>query len=152
MKDFYFKRVLLVAAWAFCTLCAHAEEVEATFLVIELSSGQTESVMLTNDPSLPAPMLRHKEGIIVLNGMPYSTNEVKGMRLEKRMVDAIRTIDNESVPSPSVKGTVNVYDLSGRRVATLRSSDSEGTQPLNLSTSQLPKGVYMINGKKIVVR
>lgn len=150
MKDFYFKRVLLVAAWAFCTLCTHAEEVEATFLVVELSSGQTESVMLTNDPSLPAPMLRHKEGIIVLNGMPYSTNEVKGMRLEKRMVDAIRTIDNET--SPSVKGTVNVYDLSGRRVATLSISDAGGTQPLNLSTSQLPKGVYMINGKKIVVR
>ena len=150
MKDFYFKRVLLVAVWAFCTLCAHAEEVEATFLVVELSLGQTESVMLTNDPSLPAPMLRHKEGIIVLNGMPYSTNEVKGMRLEKRMVDAIRTIDNET--SPSVKGTVNVYDLSGRRVATLNSSDADATQPLNLSTSQLPKGVYMINGKKIVVR
>ena len=150
MKEFYFKRVLLVAAWAFCTLCAHAEEVEATFLVVELSSGQTESVMLTNDPSLPAPMLRHKEGIIVLNGMPYSTNEVKGMRLEKRMVDAIRTIDNET--SPPVKGTVNVYDLSGRRVATLSSSDADATQPLNLSTSQLPKGVYMINGKKIVVR
>lgn len=150
MKDFYFKRVLLVAAWAFCTLCAHAEEVEATFLVVELSSGQTESVMLTNDPSQPAPLLRHKEGIIVLNGMPYSTNEVKGMRLEKRMVDAIRTIDNET--SPSVKGTVNVYDLSGRRVATLSISDAGGTQPLNLSTSQLPKGVYMINGKKIVVR
>lgn len=150
MKEFYFKRVLLAAAWALCTLCAHAEEVEATFLVVELSSGQTESVMLTNDPSLPAPMLRHKEGIIVLNGMPYSTNEVKGMRLEKRMVDAIRTIDNET--SPSVKGTVNVYDLSGRRVATLRSSDAGGTQPLNLSTANLPKGVYMINGKKIVVR
>ncbi len=150
MKEFYFKRVLLAAAWAFCTLCTHAEEVEATFLVVELSSGQTESVMLTNDPSLPAPMLRHKEGIIVLNGMPYSTNEVKGMRLEKRMVDAIRTIDNET--SPSVKGTVNVYDLSGRRVATLSISDAGGTQPLNLSTSQLPKGVYMINGKKIVVR
>ena len=148
MKEFYFKRVLLAAAWALCTLCAHAEEVEATFLVVELSSGQTESVMLTNDPSLPAPMLRHKEGIIVLNGMPYSTNEVKGMRLEKRMVDAIRTIDNET--NPSLKGTVNVYDLSGRLVATLRSSDVEGT--LNLSTSQLPKGVYMINGKKIVVR
>ena len=78
MKEFYFKRVLLVAAWALCTLCTHAEEVEATFLVVELSSGQTESIMLTNDPSLPAPMLRHKEGIIVLNGMPYSTNEVKG--------------------------------------------------------------------------
>ena len=150
MKEFYFKRVLLVAAWALCTLCTHAEEVEATFLVVELSSGQTESVMLTNDPSLPAPMLRHKEGIIVLNGMPYSTNEVKGMRLEKRMVDAIRTIDHET--SPPVTGTVNVYDLSGRRVATLSSSDADATQPLNLSTSQLPKGVYMINGKKIVVR
>ena len=139
MKDFYFKRVLLVAAWAVCTLCAHAEEVEATFLVVELSSGQTESVMLTNDPSLPAPMLRHKEGIIVLNGMPYSTSEVKGMRLEKRMVDAIRTVDNSQLTD----GNLVIYDLSGRKVS---------VSSVSSASSELPKGIYIVNGRKVVVR
>lgn len=139
MKDFYFKRVLLVAAWAVCTLCAHAEEVEATFLVVELSSGQTESVMLTNDPSLPAPMLRHKEGIIVLNGMPYSTSEVKGMRLEKRMVDAIRTVDNSQLTD----GNLVIYDLSGRKVS---------VSSVSSVSSELPKGIYIVNGRKVVVR
>lgn len=139
MKEFYFKRVLLVAAWAVCTLCAHAEEVEATFLVVELSSGQTESVMLTNDPSLPAPMLRHKEGIIVLNGMPYSTSEVKGMRLEKRMVDAIRTVDNSQLTD----GNLVIYDLSGRKVS---------VSSVSSVSSELPKGIYIVNGRKVVVR
>lgn len=139
MKDFYFKRVLLVTAWAVCTLCAHAEEVEATFLVVELSSGQTESVMLTNDPSLPAPMLRHKEGIIVLNGMPYSTSEVKGMRLEKRMVDAIRTVDNSQLTD----GNLVIYDLSGRKVS---------VSSVSSVSSELPKGIYIVNGRKVVVR
>ena len=39
------------------------------------------------------------------------------------------------------KGDGYVYDLQGRRVGTLRSSDA-----------QLPKGVYIVNGKKVVLR
>lgn len=53
-----------------------------------------------------------------------------------------------------------IYDLSGRRVATLRSSDvetlrSSGVETLRssgVSTSQLPKGIYIINGKKVVIK
>ena len=107
--------------------------------MVELSSGQTESVMLTNDPSLPAPMLRHKEGIIVLNGMPYSTSEVKGMRLEKRMVDAIRTVDNSQLTD----GNLVIYDLSGRKVS---------VSSVSSVSSELPKGIYIVNGRKVVVR
>ena len=61
-----------------------------------------------------------------------------------------------------------IYDLSGRRVATLRSSGvetlrssgvetlrSSGVETLRssgVSTSQLPKGIYIINGKKVVIK
>ncbi len=56
--------------------------------------------------------------------------------------------------------TTAIYDLSGRRVATLRSSDVEtlrnsGVEKLRssgVSTSQLPKGIYIINGKKVVIK
>ena len=58
------------------------------------------------------------------------------------------------------RGDGYVYDLQGRRVGTLRSSDvetlrssdTEAAQPLNHSTSQLPKGIYIVNGKKVVLR
>jgi hypothetical protein len=60
----------------------------------------------------------------------------------------------------SSRGDGYVYDLQGRRVGTLRSSDvetlrssdTEAAQPLNHSTSQLPKGIYIVNGKKVVLR
>jgi hypothetical protein len=60
----------------------------------------------------------------------------------------------------ATKGDGYVYDLQGRRVGTLRSSDvetlrssdTEAAQPLNHSTSQLPKGIYIVNGKKVVLR
>ena len=45
-----------------------------------------------------------------------------------------------------------IYDLSGRRVATLRSSDVETLRSSGVSTSQLPKGIYIINGKKVVIK
>ena len=45
-----------------------------------------------------------------------------------------------------------IYDLSGRRVATLRSSGVEKLRSSGVSTSQLPKGIYIINGKKVVIK
>ena len=40
-----------------------------------------------------------------------------------------------------MRGDDYVYDLQGRRVGTLRSSDAP-----------LPKGIYIVNGKKVVLR
>ena len=41
----------------------------------------------------------------------------------------------------TTRGDGYVYDLQGRRVGTLRSSDTP-----------LPKGIYIVNGKKVVLR
>lgn len=51
--------------------------------------------------------------------------------------DGIENITSGS----STRGNGGIYDLQGRRVGTLSSSDA-----------QLPKGIYIINGKKVVVR
>ena len=51
--------------------------------------------------------------------------------------DGIENITSGS----STRGNGGIYDLQGRRVGTLSSSDAP-----------LPKGIYIINGKKVVVR
>ncbi len=66
----------------------------------------------------------------------------------------------QSISEGSRAVATAIYDLSGRRVATLRSSDvetlrSSGVETLRssgVSTSQLPKGIYIINGKKVVIK
>jgi hypothetical protein len=45
-----------------------------------------------------------------------------------------------------------VYDLSGRKLSTLRSARSDAFLRKNSQLPTLPKGVYIIDGKKIVVK
>ena len=44
-------------------------------------------------------------------------------------------------PDPSPKGEGSVYDLQGRQIVNGK-----------LSNGQLPKGVYIVNGKKVVIK
>ena len=43
----------------------------------------------------------------------------------------------------------STFDLQGRKV---KNAESSTSQPLNVSTSKLPKGVYIRNGKKVVIK
>ena len=57
--------------------------------------------------------------------------------------DKVRVGESNGIsitPNPSSKGEVRIFDLSGRRVS--------ASEHLNLST--LPKGIYIVNGKKII--
>jgi uncharacterized cupredoxin-like copper-binding protein len=132
-------RKLLITAFAFMAFSAasFAEEVEATFLVAKLASGATEAQQLTNDSTQVGPMVYNKEGLLVINGNVYQTSEVVSMRIEKRMIDGIEQIENGELRIENEA----VYDLSGRQVSTLSS-------PL----STLPKGIYIVRGKKFIVR
>ena len=53
----------------------------------------------------------------------------------------IKVIENEPVSNPTQEGRVCVYDLQGRKIET-------GSQNLEA----LPKGVYIVNGKKVIVK
>ena len=135
-----FLRTLLLLALAGDSQAALADEVEAMFLVAELQSGKTESVMLTNDADADVPRLLNKERVIIIGGQRYSIADVKGLRLEKRMVDGIETVATPDVAPDDAKRQT-VYDLQGRKVET-------GNQ----KWENLPKGVYIVNGRKVVVR
>ena len=138
-------KIALLAVSMGSSLRATAAEQERMFLVVELPKGQTESVMLSNENEKAMPLWRHKEGILVLNGTPYNTADIVGMRLEKRMVDAIEEVNNdEQAIQPA--STTAVYDLSGRQI---ENSKIVNGQFVN---GALPKGIYIVNGKKVVIR
>lgn len=139
MKHLFLRTLLLLALAGGCQT-AWADEVEAMFLVAELQSGKTESVMLTNDADADVPRLLNKERVIIIGGQRYSIADVKGLRLEKRMVDGIETVATPDV-APDDAERQTVYDLQGRKV-------EKGSQ----NWENLPKGVYIVNGRKVVVR
>jgi len=115
-----------------------AEEIEAYFFVATLTSGATEEAMLTNDSTVAAPMLYHKQGQMLINGHLYDTSEIAGIRIEKRTVDAIAELRK-----PADNGMTTVYDLQGRKIPVPSTSSL---------SSVLPKGIYIIGGRKVVVK
>ena len=60
----------------------------------------------------------------------------------------------ESTLTPSQQGREDVYDLCGRRIQSDKETKSQGDTNYQLSivNYQLPKGVYIVGGKKHVVR
>ena len=104
-----------------------AEEIEAYFFVATLTSGATEEAMLT-----------HKQGQMLINGHLYDTSEIAGIRIEKRTVDAIAELRK-----PADNGMTTVYDLQGRKIPVPSTSSL---------SSVLPKGIYIIGGRKVVVK
>lgn len=105
---------------------------------IHTTSGQTESVMLTSSDSFFGPRLLKTEKRLTFNGQSIDIADVAYITFEKRMVDGI-----DEAPSVDarvgVKQDDTVYDMSGRQVGKGRTSD-------------LPKGLYIMNGKKFVIK
>ena len=60
------------------------------------------------------------------------------IRIIGTTTDGIQAIDEAVVTQPA-----NVFDLQGRKVARLNAGQT---------VNSLPKGIYMMNGKKVVVR
>ena len=115
------------------------------FLIVQLNSGKTESVMLGSDGNnAERAMLHRQEGVLVVGDNVYELSEVNGLRIEPRMVDGIE-VYSQSFPEGKGAEENTIYDLQGRKVGEV--SGRNGTLPL-----QLPKGIYIVHGKKVVVR
>ena len=145
MMKYFSTKIALLGILLGAGIMVNAAEQERTFLVVELSKGQTESVMLSNEDEKAMPLWRHKEGILVLNGTPYNTADIVGMRLETRMVDAIEEVSNDA-QTIQPAGTTAIYDLSGRKIVNSKIVNGQ------FVNGALPKGIYIINGKKVVLR
>ena len=94
--------------------------------------------MLFDDLMIYDRMLDSKE----IRGLYMLANRVYDFASD---VTGIEFIENE--PNPSTGGREydrNVYNISGQRISTLPAEKS--------STSTLPKGIYIIGGKKVVIK
>lgn len=140
MKKHVMRLCLLVMAGT-SALTVGATEEERMFLVAQLSSGQTASVMLgSGDNETERAILRHREGVLVLGSQVYQLSEVNGLRIEPRMVDGIEDVGT-AADAEEQASRQGVYDLQGRKVA-----DDDQLE------GRLSRGIYIIHGKKVVVR
>lgn len=75
-------------------------------------------------------------------------NSIRVLRVASSETDDIRQIDNGEL---TIENSA-VYDLSGRRIQSNKVTKSQGNNNYQLSTVnyQLPKGIYIIDGKKIL--
>lgn len=131
--------------WAGLTLFpadGGAEDVTATFVNVQLKGGQVESVMLSNHIDFVGPMIKKSERRVIVNGQSFQSDEVEAITFEQRLIDGIENVRDDLREGLRPRG---VFDLQGRRVL----DDSSVTAP---STSVLPKGIYIVDGKKIVVK
>ena len=74
-----------------------------------------------------------------------STNGVKAFYFAEEEETAI----SRPTPNPSRQGW-EVYDLAGRKVQVERCKGQENSSQLSPVTSQLKKGIYIVNGKKVL--
>ena len=123
------------------------DDIDAVFMTVALSSGQSESVMLSNNNEYVGPTFRPTAKTFTINSISYDTEDVKEIRFEMRQVDAIQ--DMEQSGEHVTDGII--YNINGQVVGIIDAGDTpHGT--ILPTLEGLPKGVYIVNGKKIIVR
>lgn len=120
---------------------AKAEDIDVLYMVTTLTSGTKYEVMLTNESTFTGPKMMREDKAFIINGTTYSADEIGEIRFEKRTIDMISPI-----PTPPQKGAV--YNLNGQKVCDIDPSQGNSVEQI---LSSLPKGIYIVNGKKIVV-
>ena len=132
-----FFRVLLTLSLFYATSLgvfgATDDDIDAVFMTVALNNGQNESVMLSNSINYVGPRFLPTEKTITINGTCYNTEDVKAIRFEMQQVDAIQEVEPNS---GHVIDNV-IYNLNGQVVGKMK---------------ELPKGIYIVGGRKIVVR
>lgn len=127
--------LLACGAWQ----TALADEIDVVYMLTTLHTGTTKEVMLTNDNVFVGPKLKGKDHLFVWGNNTYSSDQIQEIRFEKRTIDAILTVE---APTDR-KGDDNaVYNLNGQKVCDISTFESQ--------FMYLPKGIYIINGKKVI--
>ena len=115
--------------------CLADNTVEAYKLTAYAADGSMQSVVLSQEEGFYGPRLLHKERTLAINGKTFSTDGILRIRIEKTMVSAIGDIN-----ATNSKGDGIVYSIGGQAVG--KKSDM----------GKLPKGIYIVDGKKHIVR
>ena len=119
------------------------KQIVVDFQTAKYTSGDTKGQPLDTKNIRIVCFWGNGNGTIVVEDM-YLTNNSDYSPETPSAVEAVE-YDNAQRPT-------GIYDLQGRRVGTLRSSDVETLRSSGVSTSQLPKGIYIVNGRKVVIK
>ncbi len=111
--------------------------VEAYQFTATTTSGSSVSVILAKSDDKEGPRLFHKDKVFRLDGKEINPSDIQYIRIAKTMVSAIREVDVQ----PERRNDNNVYSINGQLVR--RNADT---------LDNLPKGVYIVNGKKHIVK
>ena len=120
-------------------LMAVADEVNVVYMTATTTNGKTMETRLLETEGVILPRFYTADNTIRINSVVYLKDEIASIRFSIRTetVDAINEVeaDNEDVKKHAV------YTLDGKLVRTDAASLEE-----------LPKGIYIINKKKVVVK
>ncbi|MCI7687076.1 MAG: hypothetical protein MSS15_01875 [Prevotella sp.] len=111
--------------------------VEAYQFTATTMTGSSVSVILAKSDDKEGPRMLHKDRVFRLDGKEINASDIQYIRITKTMVSAIREIDVQPVPHVDN----NVYSINGQLVR--RNADT---------LDNLPKGIYIVNGKKHIVK
>ena len=111
--------------------------VEAYQFTATTMTGSSVSVILAKSDDKEGPRMLHKDRVFRLDGKEINASDSQYIRIAKTMVSAIREIDVQPVPHVDN----NVYSINGQLVR--RNADT---------LDNLPKGIYIVNGKKHIVK
>ena len=111
--------------------------VEAYQFTATTMTGSSVSVILAKSDDKEGPRMLHKDRVFRLDGKEINASVIQYIRIAKTMVSAIREIDVQPVPHVDN----NVYSINGQLVR--RNADT---------LDNLPKGIYIVNGKKHIVK
>ena len=132
------KKILLIAfCLAATSLSAWAqEEVKVLKMTAVRTTGQNVEMSLYDDANFWGPVLNKAEDRLVIDGRSLTLSRVKEIRFSivTEIVDGI----TEAEQQPAV---AHIYGMDGRLVR------RDAT-----TTEGLPKGMYIMNGKKVVVK
>ena len=132
-------RLLLPLILACSTWQSYAEDIDVVYMITTLNSGTTKEIMLSNDTSFVGPKLFNKDNRLIIDGKSYTPDDIQEIRFEKRTIDAIVTVESHV----DMRNKDNaVYNLNGQKVCDIDTFESQ--------RASLPKGIYVINGKKFI--
>lgn len=137
MRHHHFFILLLLGLFCLPGSNALAEEIDVLYMITQMNDGRSESIMLSGEQDFIGPRLKHSERKLIINGKTYQSDDILEIRFEVRTIDAIQTIDNEN----AIKKDDTVYNMNGQVVR-------RNAQSLD----GLPKGMYIMNGKKYIVK
>ena len=105
--------------------------VEAYQFTATTMAGSSVSVILAKSDDKEGPRMLHKDRVFRLDGKEINASAIQYIRIAKTMVNV----------QPERRNDNNVYSINGQLVR--RNADT---------LDNLPKGIYIVNGKKHIVK